>query len=91
MRKRTLLPILLLSSTAAYASPTPPDAEVPEKLIDLRAQLFEAGKAGALKNASKFRPLCDEAGYPLVGNVIRKGGKLFQPSEFCKEVRKGDA
>lgn len=85
IRKRTLIPIFLFASSPAFASP-PPDDQAPKELINLRAELFEAGKTKALEQVPKFRPLCDDAGYPLVGNVIRKG-KLFQPSEFCTEVR----
>jgi hypothetical protein len=35
-----------------------------------------------------FRPLCDEAGYPLVGNMYRKTSEpQYQPSAFCAKVR----
>jgi hypothetical protein len=45
-----------------------------------------------LAAAAHFRPLCDAEGYPLVGNVLRKTMKtLYQPKDFCADVRKNDA
>ena len=89
IRKRTLIPILLLAAPPAFASP-PPDAEAPEELIELRAELFEAGREKALQNVSRFRSLCDDDGYPLVGNAVRKDN-VFQPSQFCAAVRSSKA
>jgi hypothetical protein len=88
IRPRTLVPILLLASTPVFAKP-PPDAEASEALIQLRSELFEAGEQ-ALKQVPKFRALCDDEGYPLVGNAVRKGN-LFQPSQFCAAVRSSKA
>lgn len=92
--KHAILAVLLLSAAPVAASPgselprpPPPDTEVSRELIDLRASLFDAGKQRALRERGRFRPLCDREGYPLVGNVTRKQG-LFQPSQFCAEVRK---
>lgn len=89
IRPRTLVPILLLASTPVFAKP-PPDAEVPAALIELRAELFEAGPEQALKQVPRFRALCDDEGYPLVGNVVRKGD-VYQPSQFCAAVRSSKA
>lgn len=86
IRPRTLIPILLLASPVALAGP-PSDEEAPEELIELRSELFEAGKDGALKQIPRFRALCDGDGYPLVGNAVRKND-VYQPSQFCTEVRK---
>ena len=93
-RKHTILAVLLLSAAPAVASPgggaarkPPADDEVSRELLDLRAGLFEAGKQRALQDMSRFRPLCDAEGYPLVGNIARKA-ELYQPSQFCAEVRK---
>lgn len=102
--KRTLIPVLLFTSTNAYAAeraPTPPpDDEAPPELLELRADLAETGREGALDSKPHFRPLCDADGYPLVGNMVPKApddsmtGYLvelplppYQPSEFCTEVR----
>lgn len=87
IRPRTLIPILLLASasTPAFAKP-PPDAQVPEALIELRAEMFEAGREQALQQVPRFRALCDDEGYPLVGNAVRKTD-VFQPSQFCAAVR----
>ena len=83
MPHHLIVPILLLATP-----PTPPaDDKVSEELISLRSQLFDAGEERALRDVPRFRPLCDEDGYPLVGNAVRKG-KLYQPSQFCREVRK---
>ena len=95
MIKRTLIPILLLSSTAALAAPAPDD-QVPYELLELRDELVNAGERAALDDMPRYRPLCDAEGYPLVGNVLPKGSDesvfvymdpTFQPSEFCKQVR----
>jgi hypothetical protein len=88
-RPRTLIPILLLASTPVFAKP-PPDDKAPEALIELRSELFEAGKDQALKQMPRFRALCDEDGYPLVGNAVRKN-EVFQPSQFCAAVRSSKA
>jgi hypothetical protein len=85
IRPRTLIPTLLLVATPAFAKP-PPDAQAPEALIELRSELFEAGREQALQQVPRFRALCDAEGYPLVGNAVRKGD-VFQPSQFCAEVR----
>lgn len=86
IRTGTLIPILLLASTPAFAKPPPPDDKAPEALIELRHELFEAGREQALQQMPRFRALCDAEGYPLVGNVVRKG-EVFQPSQFCSAVR----
>jgi hypothetical protein len=84
-RSRTLIPILLLASTPAFGKP-PPDDQAPQALIELRSELFEAGREKALEQVPRFRALCDTDGYPLVGNAVRKGD-VFQPSQFCSAVR----
>jgi hypothetical protein len=65
----------------------PPDDKAPPALIKLRFELFAAGRDGARAQTSHFRPLCDRDGYPLVGNMASKGN-LYQPSEFCAELRR---
>jgi hypothetical protein len=40
-------------------------------------------------DVTRFRPLCDEDGYPLVGNVSPgKGTKGIAVSDFCRHARK---
>jgi hypothetical protein len=46
-----------------------------------------AGREKAQMAVARFRPLCDQEGYPLVGNVASKGD-MYQPSQFCSDVRK---
>jgi len=48
---------------------------------------MNAGRERALGEMPRFRALCDAEGYPLVGNIANKQ-RLFQPSQFCAEVRK---
>lgn len=58
------------------------------QLNTLLAQMLDAPKADVDAQTSHFRPLCDDLGYPLVGNVQRKGSpEGYQPSEFCAQVR----
>ena len=86
VRKRALVPILLLgSSTTAWAKP-PADADAPSALIELRSQLFDAGEEGAKKEVQRVRALCDADGFPLVGNAVRKTS-MYQPSSYCAMVR----
>ncbi len=90
MRPRTLVTTLLLAATPAIATAKPPpDSEAPEALIELRSELFEAGRDGALKQIPRFRALCDAEGYPLVGNAVRKDS-VYQPSQFCAVVRSSE-
>ncbi len=93
-RKNKILGVLLLSAVPAlaHASPSPeppPDSLAKPELIELRSQLFDAGKEKALAKMSMFRPLCDADGYPLVGNAGNKN-QMYQPSQFCAEVRKAN-
>ena len=91
-RTHQLLTVLLLSSSPAGASPaaphTPPDdAHAAKALIDLRGELIKSGRDKAQDSVARFRALCDADGYPLVGNMVGKRG-VYQPSEFCSDVRK---
>jgi len=89
-RTHHVLTVLLLSAAPAVASPTPPpDDAVTKPLLDLRAQLRDAGHDKAIAQLARFRPLCDKDGYPLVGNIASKGG-VYQPSQFCRDVRKAE-
>ena len=87
------------SVPAAAPAPTAvaevPPAERPRMddpaLFALRGELVSAGRAGALAKVGHFRPLCDADGYPLVGNLMGKGGPVpgeYQPSAFCDDVKK---
>jgi hypothetical protein len=93
-RHRILLVALLASplNGLAAASPArdhqpPPDTAVPKALLDLRARLLSTERAQAQGDAGRFRALCDDDGYPLVGNIANKAGR-YQPSELCADVRK---
>lgn len=91
IRPRTLVPVLLLASTPVLAHEAPPpDDEAPQQLIELRAELFEAGRERALEQTWHFWALCDEDGYPLVGNATQKQD-VYQPSQYCADTRETKA
>lgn len=69
----------------------PPDSEASPALLELRGQLVQETRKTAFARMKRYRPICDAAGYPLVGNVMRKGEPDVQPSTFCLEVRKAEA
>lgn len=85
MKKRYLIPTLLLTSTTSTAAPVPDEIAAPE-LLELRDQLLSSSRDRALEDMSYYLPLCDDEGFPLVGNVLPKDADL-QPSWFCDEVR----
>ena len=91
MRPRQKLVSVLLFSTACTIDEAPEQMmeTAPEALISLRSELVETAAADAIARMDHFRPLCDDAGYPLVGNLANKGpaAGTLQPSEFCAEVR----
>lgn len=77
------------ASSSAHAAPEHPDPA----LYPLAAELDAVGKTGAFARLSHFRPLCDKDGFPLVGNLVRKGPGPgadggYVPSQFCADVRK---
>lgn len=89
------------TSSAAAHAPSAPPAQVASappvvdaKLEVLRGELASLKRADALSQLSHFRPLCDKDGYPLVGNLARKGDSPahveggLDVSELCAEVRK---
>lgn len=65
----------------------PSDEKAPPALIKLRGELLGTSREKVQQKPGHFRPLCDKDGYPLVGNMASKGN-VYQPSEFCAEVRK---
>jgi hypothetical protein len=92
-----------LPAESAAASPgeaLPPGAVAPGLPVDervallkLQFELTEVELAEALTQGPRFRPLCDARGYPLVGNVARKGGageerSPLQASRYCGELRR---
>ena len=90
-RTHKLLSIVLLSSSPAGAWPSgpqapPADAAAPPALLALRGALIQAGRDKAQAELARFRALCDQDGYPLVGNLVGKRN-VYQPSEFCGDVR----
>ena len=72
---------------AANPGSAPASAESNAVLVALRDELDSAGPDGAMKQIARFKPLCDKEGYPLVGNLVRKGPS-YGPTAFCAAVRK---
>jgi hypothetical protein len=70
------------SSAAPQARPSPEDDPA---LLALSNELEQVGRDDAMKRIDHFRPLCDKDGYPLVGNLARKG-PIYGPTAFCAEV-----
>lgn len=90
MKPRTItatpiLVVALTASAAAIAAPAREPSKDP-KLLALAEELGSTEKDQALARLPYFRPLCDADGYPLVGNLVRKGA-TYQPSAFCADVR----
>lgn len=79
------------AAAAKMTAETPPRAESQDpKLLALRSELASVEKGKIMSNVVHFRPLCDKDGYPLVGNLARKGGPVgSDPSSFCAQVRSG--
>jgi hypothetical protein len=70
----------------ATAQDAPPeDAQVPRALRELRAAFFHEDHDKVNADLARFRSLCDEDGYPLVGNLASKGG-MYQPSQFTSRA-----
>ncbi len=62
------------------------DDKADPNLLLLRTELMGETSEGAFAKQAHSRPLCDKDGYPLVGNMNRKGGGP-QPSELCADIR----
>lgn len=67
------------------------DAQV-ASLVELQVELSSLSLEQAIAAGARFRPLCDAQGYPLVGNMARKGPPdTAQPkpvADYCSAVRK---
>ncbi|MFT3768951.1 MAG: hypothetical protein QM820_26215 [Minicystis sp.] len=91
----TAAPVEVQAAVTAVPQPAPPEDARPgagrrmsedPALLALASDLANDGKEKALAQVPRYRPLCDADGYPLVGNVMRKGAS-YQPSAFCAVVR----
>ncbi|HEU4536093.1 MAG TPA: hypothetical protein VFS00_18340, partial [Polyangiaceae bacterium] len=67
----------------------PSDEAAPPGLLALRGALYQAGREGGRAQMSRFRPLCDRDGYPLVGNIANKSN-IYHPSQLCSDLRKAE-
>lgn len=61
-------------------------AECDEEMLN--AELSGTSLAEAVANRAHFRCLCDDDGYPLVGNI--NGKAVTTASEFCGALREND-
>lgn len=75
MRRPTLSVLAVVLSTACGPSVDP------KALEPLNQELTTKTLDQAVADRDHFSPLCDENGYPLVGNIASKGGATA--SEFC--------
>ena len=74
-----------IEESGASARPMSNDPGLVEKADELAAM----GHARALTQMARFRPVCDAEGFPLVGNVIRKGpSPREEVKAFCAAVRR---
>jgi hypothetical protein len=87
----------LVSNPSAAAEPTPPpkpaaprailpDEQQPREQLELRANLYRADDLTLNVAHARFRALCDEHGYPVVGNVASKSMR-HDVSSYCADVR----
>ena len=76
--KRTTYSILAIALSAACGPP-------PSDLTDLNEELRTKALSEALASSNHFSPLCDAAGYPLVGNI--NGKVATTATEFCAALR----
>lgn len=81
---------LVSTPTPAPAPATPPaikpDDEQSEALLRLRSELYRASAKDLAAHHAKFRALCDEHGYPVVGNVASKSMR-HDVTGYCADVR----
>jgi hypothetical protein len=54
-------------------------------LDELNQELANTTYTRAVEQHAYFAPLCDGRGYPLVGNIVSKGGTTA--SRFCEALR----
>ena len=87
VRCTKILAALAVAVTPVVAAATPTDG-TPSTLHALRDELATKTEPQALAALPHFRPLCDAQGYPLVGNLSRKGPAPYGPAAFCAAVRK---
>lgn len=91
MRKPTLSLLAVVFSTACgpqHAMTAEQRQQQADQLRPLADELNRTSLRGALENRGHFSPLCDENGYPLVGNVVGKVPPQTSVADFCAEQRK---
>ena len=90
-RKAYSLLVIALAATgcgAAVDNPEPAAESEPRDLEALNQELSMTSLDEAVQNRWHFRSLCDDEGYPLVGNL--NGKVITTASEFCEALRDSD-
>ena len=93
----TILAVALTATACGVAVETSEPDSSKEQLsggqVECDAQALNAELSGtlldaAVANRAHFRCLCDDEGYPLVGNI--NGKAVTTASEFCGALREKD-
>lgn len=79
--RRPALSILVVALSTACGPQTDP-----QQLEPLNQELSATPYDQAMANRSHFAPLCDDRGYPLVGNIVSKTSGTTA-STFCAALR----
>jgi hypothetical protein len=82
--RRPTLPLLAVALSTACG----PQIETTQ-LEPLNRELAATTLADALSRKTHFAPLCDDHGYPLVGNIVSKSDPAATASNFCAALRNG--
>ncbi len=87
------LPVTEVAAAQPVAVAAPPTGQVivaddaqPKARLQLRSELYQAGTSERALGQASLRALCDDHGYPLVGNVATKGMR-YDVSAYCSDVR----
>jgi hypothetical protein len=80
--------ILAVAVTTACSGATPTQQQqlggVSECPAQLNEQLSYTSLDSAIADYKTFRPICDEDGYPLCGNI--NGKAITTASQFCQAI-----
>src|SRR5262249_24657152 len=87
-KANAVLVIALAATGCSGAVDNPGPAPEPQDLQTLNQELSTTTLPDAVERSEHFRPLCDDEGYPLVGNL--NGKVVTTASEFCQALRDDD-
>lgn len=94
LKKTYTILAVALTATACGGATEPSDPGSSEGQLSggqcdtkaVNAELERTSLDDAVANRAHFRCLCDDEGYPLVGNLNSKA-TITTASEFCEELR----